>query len=153
MEDKYDPDGQISGFCRPILSHQRSKLAQILNENRDGLNTTQHESSIDAAKDAAFDPGFYVGSSLKKTVNMVQVLEKEMDASPSIKVRNRNHNKNEILEMTEKEFRNTKKSKRVILQERAFQLYEDQKEREGVNRKDVFKPCSMSHFHIEAFGD
>lgn len=39
------------------------------------------------------------------------------------------------------------------MQERAYKLYEDHKERQGVSKIDVLKPSSMSHFHIEAFGD
>ena len=58
MEERYDPDGNISGFCRPILKEQRDKLVQILADNREGDGKTPHESSIDAQAAVMGDPGF-----------------------------------------------------------------------------------------------
>lgn len=76
MEERYDPDGNISGFCRPILKEQRDKLTQILADNRDGVNKTPIESEIDTQAVGMGDPGFKIGSTLRRTANMVQALNK-----------------------------------------------------------------------------
>ena len=60
--------------------------------------------------------------------------------------------KNEILEICEKQFP-AEKSHKANMYGRAMLLYNEQKDRKGVNQGDVIKPETMTHFHIEAFGD
>ena len=79
-------------------------------------------------------------------------MQKEIDASPTVKARHRVQTKDEILQMCEKQFAR-QKTKEATMHGRAMDLFHLSKEKKGVRRRDVIKPETMAHFHIEAFGD
>lgn len=50
MEEKYDPDGKVSGACRPILNQQREKLVKILVDKKEETKKTSQDHSTDRRK-------------------------------------------------------------------------------------------------------
>ena len=74
------------------------------------------------------------------------------DESPTVKAKKSLNSKNDILELCEKQFP-LPMSRKAAMYSRAMGMYKENKERDGVHARDVIKPETLAHFHIEAFGD
>lgn len=89
---------------------------------------------------------------MQKTVAELMKLQEEHNSSPTHKVRPKVKTKNEILDLVSKQFP-VGLSKQATMFGRAMDLYTTHKERKGFSSGLIFKPETMAHFHIEAFGD
>ena len=47
-EDKFDPEGKVSAFCRPLLKEQKEKLVQILTDKKATQETTKQDAIDDS---------------------------------------------------------------------------------------------------------
>ena len=72
-EDRYDPDGKTSAFCRPLLKDQKDKLAKILEDKKPNESKQVDHPSIDNNHKSPLEvlaPGF-MGKNVQKSVAMV----------------------------------------------------------------------------------
>ena len=72
-EDKYDPDGKTSAFCRPMLKEQKEKLVQILTDKK--ANESRHADQTSTDNNQKIAAGLvspvFMGKNVQKSVAMV----------------------------------------------------------------------------------
>ena len=105
-ENRYDPEGEISGICRPLLKDQKAKLENLLATEKKGkkgggsagATKRSGETEIMKQKDANFTARVIqqADEKVRKSLTLVMNITKDHDESPTVKAKKSLNSKNDI---------------------------------------------------------